>query len=100
MSLALNSPIVWSRLFALGTKICNTLWADALSKELENVKAAFKLTRWEVQCHMVCDIKMDNVGNEDSFVTRSHTTKVPATVTFASIVSQEMSECSDDYLPQ
>ena len=38
--------------YALDANNDNTLWADAISKELENVIAAFlNFTRWEEKIH-------------------------------------------------
>ena len=53
--------------YVLDAKNGNTLWADAISKETENVRAAFEVLpdgksepvdHQFVQCHMVLDINM------------------------------------------
>ena len=54
---------------ALDAKNGNTLWANAISKEMENVRVAFEVLpdgkpvpvgHHFVQCHMVFDIKMED----------------------------------------
>ena len=54
---------------ALDAKNGNTLWADTISKEMENVRVAFKVLldvrsvpigHHFVQCHMVIDIEMED----------------------------------------
>ena len=76
----------------------NTLWADAISKEMENVRVVFEVLPGQksvpighqfVQCHMVFDIKMDNFRQKGRLVTRGHMPKAPATIMYASIVSRE-----------
>ena len=55
--------------YALDAKIGNALWADASSKEMENVRVAFEvlpdgksvfISHQFVQCHMLFDIKMED----------------------------------------
>ena len=82
----------------LDAKNGNTLWAGAISKELENVKVAFKILPYQtnaptghyfVPCHFVFDIKMEFFRNKTRLVIGGHMTKAPATVTYASVVSRE-----------
>ena len=42
-----------------------------------------------IKCHMVYDVKMENFHHKARFVAGGHMTKVPATVTYASVVSRE-----------
>ena len=55
--------------FSMDIKNGNTLWADVISKEMENVTVAFKVLpdgkevptgHQFVQCHNVFDIKMED----------------------------------------
>ena len=55
--------------FALDTRNGNTLWADAISKEMESIKVAFKVLpdgkpmpigHQFIQCHIVFDVKMED----------------------------------------
>ena len=55
--------------YALDAKNGNILWADAISKEMENIRVAFEVLpdgksapigHQFVQCHMVFDIKMED----------------------------------------
>ena len=62
-------PKTVEQALALDAKNGNTLWADAISKEMENVRVAFEVLpdgkpvpigHQFVQCHMVFDIKMED----------------------------------------
>ena len=82
----------------LDTKNGNTIWADAISKAMENVRVAFKVLpdgksvpigHQFVQCHMVFYVKMENFRCKARLVTGGHMTEALATITYASIVSRE-----------
>ena len=66
---------------ALNAKNGNTLWADAIAKELENVEVAFKtlldgikspIGYQFVQCHMVFNVKMEDFRQKARHVARGH----------------------------
>jgi Reverse transcriptase (RNA-dependent DNA polymerase) len=78
----------------------NTFWWDAICKEMVNVRPAFEI--WEktaaeipvgyqeVRCHLIFDIKMgENFRRKARFVAGGHTTDVPSTLTYASVVSRD-----------
>ena len=78
----------------------NTLWWDAICKEMRNVRPAFEV--WdkdqsaipigyqEVKCHLIFDIKMgENFRRKARFVAGGHTTDVPSALTYASVVSRD-----------
>jgi hypothetical protein len=78
----------------------NTLWWDAICKEMRNVRPAFE--KWdksdsempvgyqEVKCHLMFDIKMgENFRRKARFVAGGHVTDVPSTLTYASVVSRD-----------
>jgi hypothetical protein len=76
----------------------NTLWQDAVRKEMKNVRIAFKLlngeeyappTYKEIHCHMIFDVKMKNFGPKARFVVGGHTTDTPHAMTNASFLSRE-----------
>ena len=80
----------------------NTIWWDAIMKEMKNVWPDFE--EWEgtasdihaayqkVTCHMIFDVKMlDSDGifkGKSRYVAGVHTTETPAALTYASVVSQ------------
>ena len=76
----------------------NTFWADAIAKEMKNVRVAFKILddgevvprdhQW-IRCHMIFDVKMEDFRRKARFVAGGHMTKAPATMTYASVVSRE-----------
>ena len=62
-------PKTVEKAYTLNAKNGNTLWADAMSNEMENVRVASEVlpdvksvpTGYQfVQCHMVLDIKMED----------------------------------------
>ena len=85
---------------ALDLENGNTLWWDAICKEMRNVRPAFEawdkdiseipIGYQEVKCHLIFDVKMgENFRRKARFVAGGHTTDVPITLTYASVVSQD-----------
>ena len=81
---------------AIDRKNKNTLWADAIAKEMKNVRIAFKILPdgqsapigyQKVPCHMVFDVKMEDLRRKARIMAGVHKTDAPATVTYASEVS-------------
>ena len=76
----------------------NTLWEDAIAKEMKGVSPAFrKLDNGEivtigyqsVNCHMIFDVKMEDFCCKTRLVVGGHGTELPDTTTYASVVSRE-----------
>jgi len=78
----------------------NTLWWDAILKEMSNVRLAFELFDGEqheippgfqeVKCHMIFDIKMgENFRRKARMVAGGHTTETPTVCTYSSVVSRD-----------
>jgi hypothetical protein len=76
----------------------NTLWQDAVRKEMNNVRIAFKILNGEesapttyqlIRCHMIFDVKMEDFGRKARFVAVGDTTDTPNAITYASVVSRE-----------
>lgn len=78
----------------------NTLWWDALMKEMLNVRPAFEVFEGKVQdlpvgyqrikCHVIWDIKLgENFRRKARLVAGGHTTKTPAALTYSSVVSRD-----------
>ncbi len=76
----------------------NTLWADAIKKEMANVRTAFRIAEdgeqipigyQQIRCHMVFDIKQEDFRRKARLVAGGNTTEPPATITYASVVSRE-----------
>ena len=79
-------------------KTGTSFWADAIAKEMKNVRVAFEILPegerapngfQHVRCHMVFDIKMEDFKRKARLVAGGHTTEAPATLTYASVVSRE-----------
>jgi hypothetical protein len=82
--------------YALDKKNGNTLWADSIAKEIKKVRVAFKILAngdkvpigfQRMLCHMIFDIKMEDLRRKSWLVAGGHMTDAPATTTFASVVS-------------
>ncbi len=76
----------------------NTFWADAIAKEMKDIRVAFKLLLdgqsapigyHKISCHMIFNIKMEDFCRKARLVAGGHQTKTPATITYASVVSRE-----------
>ena len=76
----------------------NTLWQDAITKEMANVKMAFKILpdgakdpvgHQYMDCHLVYEIKLDGFRRKARLVAGVHMTEAPAVIMYASVVSRE-----------
>ena len=78
----------------------DTLWWEAICKEMKNVRPAFEV--WdkgiselppgyqEISCHMIFDVKMgENFRRKARFVADGHKTKTPAASCYSSVVSRD-----------
>jgi hypothetical protein len=81
----------------LDRKNGNTLWADAIAKEMKEVRVAFSILPdrhsapigyQKIPCHMIFDVKMEDFRQKARLVADGHWTKAPATITYASVVSR------------
>ena len=84
--------------YALDKLNGDTKWADAIRKEMENVRLAFRIADdgevvpigyQRIRCHMIFDIKQEDFRRKARLVAGGHTTEAPATLTYASVVSRE-----------
>ena len=75
----------------------NTFWRDSISKEITNVKVAFKFLdnlaappvgRKRINCHITFDVKMD-LTHKSRFVAGGHMIDPPTSMTYASVVSRD-----------
>ena len=77
----------------------NTLWADALKKEMDVVRKAFKVLEdgkkvppgyQFMDCHLVFDVKLeDNFRRKVRLVAGGHQLDQPQVITYSSVVSRE-----------
>jgi hypothetical protein len=77
----------------------NTLWADAIAKEMKEVCIAFNILpnghsapigHQMFPCHMIFDVrKMEDFRQKARLVAGGHRTEALATITYASVVSRE-----------
>ena len=76
----------------------NTFWADAIAKEMKDIRIAFKILLdgqsapigyQKIPCHMIFDIKMEDFCCKARLVAGGHQTKAPTAITYASIISCE-----------
>jgi hypothetical protein len=89
-------PNTWDEAVKLDEGNGNTLWQDAIRKEMNNVHIAFQvlngeeaipLIYQEIRCHMIFDVKMEDFCRKAQFVAGGHTTDAPQVMTYASVVS-------------
>ena len=84
----------------IDVKCGNTLWWDAICKEMKNVRPAFEVFEGdehqlhsgfqEIKCHMIFDVKIgENFRRKARLVAGGHTTDAPATLTYSSVVSRD-----------
>ena len=75
----------------------NTLWRDAIAKEMKNVSVAFEILEEGEElpasfklatCHIIFDVKMD-FTRKARYVLDGHKTEDPAGSTYAGVVSRE-----------
>jgi hypothetical protein len=91
-------PKSWDDCVRLDKENDNTLWQDAVRKEMKNVRIAFQIlndadaippTYQEIRCHMIFDVKMEDLWRNARFVAGGHTTNTPHAMMYASVVSRE-----------
>jgi hypothetical protein len=76
----------------------NTLWANAIAKEMKDVCIDFKCSnpgermpldyKW-IKCHMILDIEIGDFRRKSCMVAGGHMTGAPTIMTYASVVSHE-----------
>jgi hypothetical protein len=75
----------------------NTLWYDAIQKEMRNVKSAFQflpvgsttpIGSKKIPCHIIFDVRMD-FSRKARFVAGEHKTDPPSSLTYSSVMSGE-----------
>ena len=92
-------PKTFADCVRIDTQNGNTLWQDAVRKEMSKVQVAFQTleeganpppTFQEIRCHLIFDVKMEDFQRKARFVAGGHmTTSPPASVTYATVVSRE-----------
>jgi hypothetical protein len=91
-------PKSWDDCVRLDKENDNTLWQDAVRKDMKNVRVAFKIlngeesvpsTYQEIRCHIIFDVKMEDFRHNLRFVTGGHTPDTPHAMNYASFVSRE-----------
>jgi hypothetical protein len=77
----------------------NTLWQDAVRKEMKTVRPAFETYEGDVKdligyqsitCHFIFDVKLgENFRRKARYVAGGHKTEAPKTLTYSSVVSRD-----------
>jgi hypothetical protein len=77
----------------------NTLWQDAVRKEMKTVRPAFETYEGDVKdligyqaitCHFIFDVKLgENFRRKARYVAGGHKTETPKTLTYSSVVSRD-----------
>ena len=75
----------------------NTLWQDAIKKELENCEVAFEFLKKgkrpnpdykQIRCHLIFDVKAD-LTRKARFVAVGHMTDPPSELTYSTVASRD-----------
>jgi len=92
-------PRDWDEAVAFDKENGNTLWQDAVRKEMKNVRIAFKVLDdgevvppcfQEINRHLIFDFKMEDFRRKARLVAGGHMTDTPTTNTYASVISCEL----------
>ena len=76
----------------------NTLWQDAIAKEMKSVRFGFRTLKSGekvpvgfkfIRCHMIFDVKMEDFRRKARLVAGGHMTEVHPSITYASVVTRE-----------
>jgi hypothetical protein len=98
LKFGIEIPKTVNKALALDCKNGNTLWEDAIPKEMREVRIAFNIlpdggsapiVYQKIPCHMVFDVKMEDFRQNARLVAGGHLTKAPATIFYTSVVSHE-----------
>ena len=90
-------PTTVEEALALDKANGNTLWADAIAKEMQNNKVAFQLLALDerpppgfkkIRCHMNFEVKID-LRRKARYVAGGHLTDPPSSMTYSTVVSRE-----------
>jgi hypothetical protein len=90
-------PKNWGDCVRLDKENDNTIWSDAVRKEMKNARIAFKILNGkesvppnyqEIRCHMIFDVKMEDFRRKAPFVAGGHKTDTPHAMTYVSVVSR------------
>ena len=91
-------PKTVAEALALDDKNDNSYWADAIAKEMKNVKLAFDILpdgeyaprdHTFVKTHMIFDIKMEDFRRKARLVAGGHMTEAPKCITYSSVVQRD-----------
>ena len=88
-----------NKAYAFDEKSRNSLWQDAIQKEMDNVKIAIQTISENkkpsngfqyVKCHMVFDIEKEDFWRKACIVIGGHMTHTPDTNTYSSVDTREI----------
>ena len=91
-------PKSFAQEYSLDEKNGDTLWADAIAKDMKDMIPAFrKLDNEEIvpigyqreNCHIIFDVKMEDFRRKARLVSGGQVTELPATINHARVVSRE-----------
>ena len=91
-------PCTVKRALEIDRENGNSLWREAIAKEMAAVRVAFKLLddrqnpppgHSYMDCHMIFDIKLDGFRHKAHLVTGGHMVEMPPIMTYASVVSRD-----------
>ena len=96
MNFSVKVPLTAEEAIALDKQNGNTLWHDAIEKEMKNLRIASEVLDKdasvpvgykEIMCHLIFEVKM-NLTRKARYVAGGHLTNPPSLMTYASVVGQ------------
>jgi Reverse transcriptase (RNA-dependent DNA polymerase) len=88
--------------YRIDRKMQTTFWHDAIEKEMKRIREAMQefngdiiearkrlIGYQQINCHMVFDVKMEGLARKARYVAGGHTTEIPKSLTYASVVTRE-----------
>lgn len=97
MKFGVKIPLAYDEAVILDRENGNTLWQDAVKKEMKNVEVAFNFLGEDesvpigfnkISCHLIFDVKF-SLERKARYVAGGHLNSVPPAMTYASVVSRD-----------
>ena len=91
-------PNYVARAYSLDENNGNTLWSDAIAKEMKDVSTAYRIldngdivpiVYHQLGFQMIFDVKMEDLCLKARLIAGGHVIEPPATITYATVVSRK-----------
>ena len=98
MKFGIECPKTFDQALELYKKNGNIVWVDVVMKDMKNVRVAFNIQEKGdplpvghqfIKCHMICNLKMEDLRRKLRVVDGGHMTNTPPAITYDSVMSRE-----------